>query len=173
MSDGIQFEKAQYASGSHCVQCQNPLQGSYFRLNNATVCPNCAEKARLDHLLQQSQSGGLLRALLFGLGAAIAGAVIYGAIAVLTGYEFALIAIFIGWMVGKAMMRGSRGTGGRRLQMAAVVLTYLSITAGYVPSIVKELMNAPITKVDSASMAGDAASPAATPASKVSPAVAE
>src|SRR5262245_56758581 len=113
MSGEIQFEKAQFASGDHCVVCQNPLHGTYFRLNGNTVCSSCAEKAKYDYQLHQAQSGWLGRAVLFGLGAAVAGAIIYGLIAVVSGYEFALIAIFIGWMVGKAMVRGSRGKGGR------------------------------------------------------------
>jgi hypothetical protein len=143
VSGELQFERAQFGSGDHCVACQNPLAGTYFRLNENTYCPACAEKARLDHQLHVSGGGGWLRAALFGLGAAALGAIIYGVILVTTNYHFALIAIFSGWLVGKAMMRGSRGIGGRRFQVTAVLLTYLSITAGYVPSIVKELMNQP------------------------------
>jgi hypothetical protein len=159
MSTEIQFEKAEFSSGEHCILCQNRLQSPYFRLNGSTVCSSCAEKARFDHQFHQSQGAGLARSVLFGVGAAVVGAVIYGAIAVLTGYEFALIAIFIGWMVGKAMMRGSRGIGGRRFQVVAVLITYLSITAGYVPGIVKELINME-AKPESASEAGTAEAPA-------------
>jgi hypothetical protein len=110
-------------------------------LNDNTLCPACADKARCDHQLHQSQSGGLGRAAVFGLGAAFAGAAIYGVILLLTGYEFGLIAILNGWMVGKAMMKGARGKGGRRFQYTALMITYLSITAGYIPSIIKELGN--------------------------------
>jgi hypothetical protein len=56
-----------------------------------------------------------------------------------TGAEFALLSILVGIMVGKAMMHGSGGRGGRKLQAVAVLLTYGSITTGYVPSIVKGL----------------------------------
>jgi hypothetical protein len=125
------------------VVCQNPLRGSYFRLSENTLCSSCAEKARLDHQVHLSHGGGLLRAIVFGLAAAIAGAAIYAIVAVLTGYEFALIAILIGWMVGRAMMHGSRGMGARRLQVAAVLITYLSITAGYIPGILQALANPP------------------------------
>ena len=51
--------------------------------------------------------------------------------------EFALLAILVGIMVGKAMVRGSGGRGSRRLQIAAVLLTYGSITTGYIPTIIK------------------------------------
>ena len=122
------------------MTCQNPLQDSYFQLNGSTLCPSCAEKARYDRQLQENQAGGLPRAILFGLGAGVAGSIIYGGIVMLTGFEFALVAILIGWMVGKAMIRGSRGVGGRRFQISAVLITYLSITGGYVPSIVQEVM---------------------------------
>ena len=165
MSDGIQFDKAQFGSGEHCVDCQNPLQGSYFRLNRNTLCSGCADKARCDHQLHQSQSGGLGRALVFGLGAAVAGAAIYGLILSLTGYEFGLIAILNGWMVGKAMMRGSRDKGGRRFQYVALLVTYLSITAGYVPTIINELRNMSNASADKESAAETDSKAATAPVS--------
>src|SRR5258706_6725710 len=137
MPEGLQFDRAQFASGNHCVRCQNALQDSYYRLLQDTVCQPCAEKAKFDWDSQVSQGGGLLKSALFGFGAALAGAIVYGVVTMMTGYEFALIAILIGWMVGRAMMRGSGGIGGRKFQIVAVLLTYLSITGGYVPGIVK------------------------------------
>jgi hypothetical protein len=158
MSTDIQFEKAQFTGGNHCVTCQTPLQHSYFRLNDATLCPNCAEKARCDHQLEENQASGLPRGILFGLGAAAAGSILYGGVALLTGYEFALIAIAIGWMVGRAMIRGTRGRGGRRLQVAAVLITYLSITGGYIPAIVQEIMKSSTSSNTSSALSSDSAS---------------
>ena len=147
MSNGIQFEKAEYESGNHCVICQNELQASYFKINNQTTCSSCADKAVSEHRLIQLRGGRLLPALLYGAGAAIAGAAIYAIIAFTTGFEFGLISILIGWMVGKAMMRGSQGVGSRKLQIAALALTYLSITGGYIPGLIQEFTKMPDTEV--------------------------
>src|SRR6185295_7386395 len=82
-------------------------------------------------------AGGVGKALLFGIPAALLGTAIYYAIMAFTGYEFALVAILIGWMVGKAVHKGSGGRGGRRYQIIAVILTYISICSTYIPGILK------------------------------------
>jgi hypothetical protein len=48
------------------------------------------------------------------------------------GVEIGIIAIAVGYMVGKAVRAGSRGLGGRPQQILAVLLTYFSITTSYV-----------------------------------------
>jgi hypothetical protein len=73
-----------------------------------------------------------------GVAAAIAGSLLYFAVAAITGREFALVAIAVGYMVGKAVRRGSRGRGGWAYQTLAVGLTYLAIVSTYVPLIAKE-----------------------------------
>ena len=57
------------------------------------------------------------------------GAVVYGLIG-LSGWMVAIVAIGVGWLVATAMMAGSRGVGGRRYQVAAVILTYCACNAG-------------------------------------------
>jgi hypothetical protein len=48
----------------------------------------------------------------------------------------------VGWLVAKAMLKGSNGIGGKRYQIAAVLLTYAAISVAAVPiaiaSVVKE-----------------------------------
>jgi len=39
----------------------------------------------------------------------------------------------VGWLVGKAIMLGSKGIGGRRYQIAAVILTYAAVSIAAVP----------------------------------------
>lgn len=68
-------------------------------------------------------------ALLFGAGAAVAGAAAYAAIS-MTGFMVSIVAIGIGYVVAKAMMTATRGIGGRPYQIAAVALTYFSCTFG-------------------------------------------
>src|SRR5262249_2302827 len=52
-------------------------------------------------------------------------------ITALSGLELALIAIVVGYAIGRAVRIGSRGLGGRRSQLVAATLTYLSITGSY------------------------------------------
>jgi hypothetical protein len=82
----------------------------------------------------------MLRAAAFGLGAAIAGAILYYAVIAITGWEIGLVAIVIGFMVGYAVRRGTRGVGGRRYQMLAVGLTYFAVGLAYAPLAFKGFM---------------------------------
>jgi hypothetical protein len=77
------------------------------------------------------------RAGLFGLGAAIAGAIVYYGVIAITDFEIGIVAILIGYMVGWAVRRGTRGRGGRRLQLLAVALTYFSVAMAYLPLAIK------------------------------------
>ena len=65
--------------------------------------------------------------------AAALGAGIYYAVLALTGYEFGLLAILVGFMVGVAVNWGSYARGGWMYQALAVVLTYGAIVSTYVP----------------------------------------
>jgi len=77
----------------------------------------------------QSGAGALPRALGLGLIAAVVGALAYGLIG-LSGFMVSIVAIGIGWLVGKAMMTGSNGVGGQTYQAAACVLTYFAVSCG-------------------------------------------
>ena len=73
--------------------------------------------------------GNLFRALLFGAAAcALATGIWYGA-AVLTGKNFALIALLIGWLVGIAAVAGA-GRGGGDVALVAASLFGMSIFLG-------------------------------------------
>jgi hypothetical protein len=65
----------------------------------------------------------------------LAGCALYAAVAIVLKAEIGLIAILVGWMVGKAIRHASYGYGGRRQQILAVVLTYFAITTSYIPVI--------------------------------------
>jgi hypothetical protein len=78
----------------------------------------------------------LLRGGGLGLVAAAVGAAVYYAIAAMTGYEFGLMSIVLGLMVGVAVRVGARGRGGWRYQALAMLLCYSAICATYVPRII-------------------------------------
>jgi len=74
-----------------------------------------------------------IKAGLFGLGAAIVGAILYYAVVAITDFEIGIVAIAIGYIVGYAVRRGASGHGGRRFQVLALALTYWSVGLAYMP----------------------------------------
>ena len=84
-----------------------------------------------------------LRALAFGAGAAALGTIVWSLIINLLNMELGLIAIGVGLLVGVAVRKGARGRGGWKFQTLAMALTYMSITASYVPMVVKALRDGP------------------------------
>src|SRR5579859_1346070 len=177
----LQFDRAETpaaaaAAGSACVVCKQPLGGMYFEVNGKTVCPACRD--RLDAELNKYSPGvRFARALGLGAGAAVIGVGIYYAISALTGYEFGLVAIIVGLLVGKAVRKGSGGRGGWRYQALAMALTYLAIVATYTPYVFKGIRQSMdshalrdsslVTATDSATTADRAITPSA--AARVTP----
>ncbi|MEO8097197.1 MAG: hypothetical protein ABI811_05805 [Acidobacteriota bacterium] len=160
--DSLQFQKAEYASGGPpCAACKTPIQQEYFQLAGSNICPACAAKARANQA--RPSHATVMRGLLYGAGAAVICSVVYASIILITGMGLGLIAVAVGYLVGRAVRTGSRGLGGRRW-VAAVALTYLAITFGYVPVIVQQM-----GKDDRAKQAAqkDKAPQAARPASSV------
>jgi hypothetical protein len=134
--NGLQLEHAEFERppAAECSSCKQPLRGAYYQVNGKIVCRGCSEK------LQSAFAGsagiaGIVRAILAGAVAAVAGGLLYYLVLRLTGYEFGLIAIVVGFGVGKAVNWGSGGRGGAIYQAIAIALTYLSIVGGYVPVI--------------------------------------
>jgi hypothetical protein len=144
-SEPLQFDVAESgasepssspASGATtCKACSRPIANTYYQANGAIICQSC--RASLDQP-RGSRFGRGMQATGLGVAAAIAGPLLYFAVAAITGREFALVAIAVGYMVGKAVRRGSRGRGGWAYQTLAVGLTYLAIVSTYVPLIAKE-----------------------------------
>ncbi|HTQ06106.1 MAG TPA: hypothetical protein VMI54_19725 [Polyangiaceae bacterium] len=60
-------------------------------------------------------------------------------IAKITGYEFSIVAILVGVVVGAAVRHGAGGSGGRRYQELAVFLTYSAIALANIPPILAEI----------------------------------
>jgi hypothetical protein len=113
-----------------CVACKRPTGPSYFHAQGMVVCPGCAERIRTGQ--QAPAPVSLLRAALYGGAAALAGCAIYALVAIVLNAEIGLIAILVGYMVGKAIRHASNGRGGRPQQILAVLLTYFAITTSYI-----------------------------------------
>src|SRR5674476_497773 len=82
-------------------------------------------------------------AALYGRAAALGGCMLYALVAIVLHAEIGLIAILVGWMVGKAIRHGSYGRGGRPQQILAVALTYFAITTSYIPVILYQAARHP------------------------------
>ena len=126
----LQFDSVEGADAAGtvaCNRCKTPIT-SYHTLNGEVVCAGCRQKFEA---WRASGHARLPLAVLFGAGAALLGAIIYVGVAIITNLEVGLIAILVGWMVGKAVKKGSGGKGGPIYQAIAVGLTYLSILTLY------------------------------------------
>ena len=176
----LQFDAAEpsaaAAGGMTCATCKKPLSGSYHMLNKLMICASC--RGRLEREWRGGWGGArFLKATLYGLGGAAVGAAIWYAVLAITDMQIGLIAIVVGFLVGKAVAKGSGGRGGWQYQTLAVVLTYLAIVSTYIPFIIKGFRDhrtgtavtadstararAP-APADSALAAGDSAAPVAS-----------
>ena len=70
----------------------------------------------------------------------------YAGFTIATHFYFGYVAVAVGWLVGKAMIKGSNGVGGLRYQIAAVALTYGAISLAAIHIMIAEL--APAQEVD-------------------------
>jgi hypothetical protein len=132
-----QFSTAEYShipGTERCRICSNLISGPDYRVNGLIACENCARQATEG---QPSDShSAFARGLLLGIGAAILGLIVYATFTIVTGWFLGYIALGVGWFVAKAIMKGSNGIGGRRYQVAAVILTYAAISLASIPILI-------------------------------------
>jgi hypothetical protein len=134
-SSGVpQFATAEYSNrsgASACKSCGKPIIGAQYRVNGVPVCASCARAIK--GKLPKDTHSAFVRGVLFGAGGAILGLVIYVAFALATGLIAGIVSLAVGFIVGKAIIMGSGGAGGRRYQIAAVLLTYMAVSLAAVP----------------------------------------
>jgi hypothetical protein len=137
-----QFSTAEYRGtpgSDRCNSCNQSLTQTYYRLNGHAVCSNCVE--HLKQQLPEDSHQAYMSGLLFGAGAAILGLILYAAFGIITGLEIGYISLAVGWLVGKAISKGSKGVGGRRYQITAVVLTYAAVSLAAIPIDISQARN--------------------------------
>ena len=165
--EGLQFDKAEFENApeqAQCAQCHRALIGSYYEVDGQTVCEACKYTIE-SRMTEGSGAGSFVRATGAGLVAAALGAALYYAITAISGYEFGLIAIVVGFGVGSAVRWGSNGRGGKRYQALAMALTYLAIVATYIPPIIQGFREgAAETAAVGPAEAADDGAPSAVPA---------
>src|SRR3984885_11412558 len=141
-SNGVpQFATAEYSTqpgGAICKSCGKSITGASYRVNGVPVCGNCAQRVK-DQMPVDSHAA-FVRASFFGVGGAILGLALYVGFALATGWIVGFVSLAVGYIVGKAIMFGSGGVGGRRYQVAAVLLTYIAVSMAAVPLAISQQM---------------------------------
>lgn len=142
--DDLQFDRAEPVSEAnvshHCVACGEPITDTYYAVGNEMACPRCRELATAPP--PGTRAGRLIKATIFGVLAGIAGAVLWFAVRRITNLEIGVIAVVVGFMVGKAVHKGANGVGGLGYQLLAVAITYSCIAANYMPDIIEAVFRA-------------------------------
>jgi predicted lipid-binding transport protein (Tim44 family) len=127
-----QFATADYSGGGDvCKSCKQAISGAYFRINGSLACERCT--TQLQAQLPKDNHASFVRALMFGIGAAILGLIGYAAFSIITGIQIGYLSLAVGWLIGKAMRTGSRGIGGLRYQIAAALFTYAAVSMAAIP----------------------------------------
>jgi hypothetical protein len=133
--DVPQFQTAEFAgsqsTGDTCCICRQPIAGSFYRINRAKACAACSQRVQAS--TPRDTHATFSRAILYGLGGALLGLILYSAVGILLHLEIGYVALAVGFLVGKAMMMGSGNVGGRRYQWVAVALTYAAVSLSAVP----------------------------------------
>jgi hypothetical protein len=127
---------------TQCTLCQASIGGEYYDVSGHTVCRACSDKVSHE-VTTPRDPGTLVRALVAGGVAAVLGALVYFAVIAVSGFEIGLVAIAIGYMVGYGVRLGTRGRGGRRFQVIAVLLTYFAVGLAYSSLAIRELLDKP------------------------------
>jgi hypothetical protein len=134
--ESLQFDQVDLPAAADiksCALCQTQITDTYYEAGGAVVCPACSEKLTGRNVGAKA----FPRALLYGAGAALLGTIVWFLIMKLADLELGIIAIAVGFFVGRAVRVGSGGRGGWRYQALAMFLTYASICSSYVPFIIK------------------------------------
>jgi hypothetical protein len=135
----LQFDRAEFKGDSApvtCASCGAAIRSAYYQVGQAITCEQCRWRLESDGN-GGSSVGRFLKATVLGAAAAAVGGGLYFAVLALTGYEFGLIAIVVGFLVGGAVRTGSERRGGAPYQALAMLLTYASIVSTYIPDILE------------------------------------
>jgi hypothetical protein len=166
-----QFGTAEYPTkpGEQvCKSCRQQITGSYYRINGMLACAGCKEKVERGR--PKDSHSAFVRGMLFGVGGAMIGLILYSTFAIVTGLVIGFVSLAVGYIVGKAILMGSKGIGGRRYQIAAVLLTYLAVSMAAIPigisqAIKEGRLNKPAhsqqSSTDSSSSAANTSAPTA------------
>ena len=165
---GLPAEAGISNAGVTCVACRRTLVDEYFDVDGQSTCPSCRNDIAR-YAETPREWGVLARACLFGFVAAILGAIVYYAVIAITEFEIGIVAIAIGYMVGYGIRMATKGRGGRRFQIMALVLTYWAVGLAYTPLVIAGVGNQEETQQASGNATGSTIAPADAPVAPDTP----
>ena len=122
-----------------CKACRQAVTRSFYRYGNEILCGRCADRVKRE--VPQDSHASFVRAMLGGLVGFAIGLALYAGFVIATGISIGYIALAVGFIVGKAMMIGSGGVGGRRYQIAALLFTYAAVSMASIPITIHYMRN--------------------------------
>jgi hypothetical protein len=142
----IDFDRAEFAEAPPagdqvaCGLCKKTIATVYWQYLGKVLCEGC--RAIVEKSVGDARRASTLgKAFVVGGGVALACGVGYAIFAGLSKAHLALVTIGIGWAVGTAIQRVTRGFGNRKHQILAVCLTYFASTMGYAPFVFSAFTN--------------------------------
>ncbi|HEV8366256.1 MAG TPA: hypothetical protein VGQ52_22265 [Gemmatimonadaceae bacterium] len=114
-----------------CSDCRTTLYQTYFAMAGRPVCAKCRvpyAKALAFGRGPQTNT----RALMWGMGAALGCALVFGLVSMTVPFIRHLLSIGIAYAVAKSVMAATGNLGGRRFQYMAVAMLYAAIGIGSV-----------------------------------------
>src|SRR4051812_660853 len=104
-----QFTTAEYktAGPDHCAFCNQSVGSQYYRVGNKMACITCGGKFKME--APEEGGSAFSKAMIWGCGAALLGLILYSTVVIVTGYSFGYAALGVGFLIGKAIKKGSSG----------------------------------------------------------------
>jgi len=152
-NSGLSFERAEFddqrQASLACGYCKKPLTVQYWQIAKRPACAECYAVTQRE-LEASTSRGRFLSAFRLGALAAAAGCVGWIVVSKITGSELGIVAVGVGYLVGKAVRKGAGGFGGRRYQYLALFLTYSAIALASLPAIFEALRHSSSNAVQAA-----------------------
>jgi hypothetical protein len=114
-------------------------KAEYLGQPDAPVYPGQIVNGDVETYAERADHDRFMHAIAYGIAAAILGSVLYAAFNIVTHIVIGYAAVGVGFLVGKAMLHATKGLGGRKYQIVAAVLTYLSVSMAEIPEFFWEM----------------------------------
>lgn len=114
----------------YCAECETELTRK-LAAERATMAP-MAPMAPMSPLapMPQLPPAGLLRPLAFALAAGLVGALAWYLTVRFTDYKLGLVAVGVGWLVGRGALFGAHGRGSNEIAIGSVVVALVAMLFG-------------------------------------------
>jgi hypothetical protein len=118
-----------------CAACGQPFADAYYTAGAKLICPRCRNTYMAT--FDGDRAARFAKATFLGIVNGLLGAAIWCAARNITHLEIGLVAVLVGFLVGRGVLKGSVQRGGREYQILAVILTYLAMCASYIPTVLE------------------------------------